>query len=165
MTELMFGQFSEQLLDPVVNRDHDLPQRDFFARCSRHAGFDRGVHGPNLPLVVDEFRQRDKMLRFERILPGAKRRAWRSIQQTIGFLHQRECILIKAKPNVQPVFLNALTLLRIATTGAFAAKPPSHLIERNIVPVLPTRLIGEVKRRGHCAHATAEDGNFLRFNL
>ena len=56
---------------------------------------------------------------------------------------------------MQSVFFDALAILRIAAAGAFAAQPPAHLVKRDVVIVLPARLVCEVKRGGHGAHTAA----------
>ncbi len=62
---------------------------------------------------------------------------------------------------MQAVLLDALSELRIAAAGAFAAKPPAHLVKRDVEPLLPIREAGQLPGGPDRPRAPAQDGHLL----
>ena len=131
------------------------------------------VHHPGLGLARELLVYADIAVRQESVftaqkytLPDARRgvahRGRRSLGVDLGEggLKHLEGVVIKAQPDVQAVLFDAL-VRPAPTTGSLAAKPPAHLIKRDLVALLPVGLAGDLPGRSDGAYTAAQDGDFL----
>ena len=69
----------------------------------------------------------------ERLLPSRQGCRWIATQLLVGPLHEVECVVIEPEQHVQPVLLDPLMMIGVATTCTLAAQAPSRLIHRDLM--------------------------------
>ena len=81
-----------------------------------------------------------EILGQERFLERGERRIRRTSQRLVAFFHHGQGIEVTAQEAVNTVFFNAF--IWSPGRGAFAAQTPAHLMDRDVKPLLPSRLTG-----------------------
>src|SRR5215831_8017672 len=87
------------------------------------------VHGREGLARIGEWRPRHEVFSVDLIVDGAD---------------HLEGVLIEAHPEVDAVLLDAVVDVAIATGGAFAAETPTHLIDGDVIALLPIGIVGEL---------------------
>jgi hypothetical protein len=70
-------------------------------------------------------------------------------------LQHAECVLVEPEQDVEAVLLDARVLA--AARGALAAEPPPHLIDGDLVLVLPAWRVGDLERAREGGHPATQD--------
>ena len=148
----------DPLLDEGESRDQDVPAErvDVGHPGSARPARELGVPGEPARAAVDTLQELHAVSRRERLLDGGDRLARRAVQLGVRGTQGREGVLVPAEPHVQPVLEDA-PVRPLPSGRALAAEPPAHLVDGDVVLVLPAGPGREVVRRRERAHASAQD--------
>src|SRR5215471_10425180 len=109
------------------------------------------------PFAIDRFLNRDERVRFEGIRPLLEWSAGWELKLIVTLAHYGESVLVKPKPDVQPVLFDPIADAGIPGTRPFSPEPPSQLINRDFVIVLPIWSAGDFKRGRQGGNPATED--------
>ncbi len=115
---------------------------------------------PHLPVAVPLFGQRGVVGGDDGVMPGLDRRiriGCRPVEFGVALAQQREGVLVRSEPDVQPVLFDPA--IRTAARRALAAQPPAALIDRDRFEPVPPAGFAEPPGRTQPRHAAAEDGD------
>ena len=93
------------------------------------------------------------------LFKGCKGLAWRPGEFLVAVDHQGQGVVIAAQKAVDAVLFN--TRVGPACRGAFSAQPPAHLVQRDVIVVLPARLTAQLVSGGQRGNAAPQDRDFL----
>src|SRR5262249_41273252 len=91
---------------------------------------------PGTDLAFDLFEKYEFINAGESGPNGSKRLRRPPGHVVVALAHQMKCVFVKAKPDVQAVFLDPIVLLMISAAGSLATQAPAFLIDSNFVAVL-----------------------------
>ena len=115
--------------------------------------------GPALEAAIHKFPHQHEAARFEGFFKGGQRLTSWAVQLAVAGRHQGQGVVVAAQKAVNAVLFDAV--IGPASGGALAAKPPAHLVHRDVVLALPARLAAQLEGGGKCADAATENGDFF----
>jgi hypothetical protein len=97
--------------------------------------------------------QKEFVLALERVADRRERIAGRAVQRLEREPHEGEGVVIGSRPDVKTVFLDPLSIGRIASARSLAPKAPAELVHRDLVFFSVGIDFGQREGSAHGAHA------------